>query len=63
VAAGKIHTDMEKGFIRMEVIRYQDLMELGSEAAVARAGRQRLEGREYEVQDGDIVVVRFNANK
>lgn len=63
VAAGKIHTDMEKGFIRMEVIRYQDLMELGSEAAVARAGRQRLEGREYEVQDGDIVVVRFNSNK
>jgi len=60
VAAGKIHTDMEKGFIRMEVIRYEDLVELESEAAVARAGRQRIEGREYEVQDGDIVVVRFN---
>lgn len=60
VAAGKIHTDMEKGFIRMEVIRYEDLMELGSEAAVAKAGRQRLEGRDYEVQDGDIVAVRFN---
>lgn len=59
-AAGKIHTDMEKGFIRMEVISYTDLMELGSETAVARAGKQRLEGREYEVQDGDIVVVRFN---
>jgi len=60
VAAGKIHTDMEKGFIRMEVIRYQDLVELESEAAVAKAGRQHIEGREYEVQDGDIVVVRFN---
>jgi len=60
VAAGKIHTDMEKGFIRMEVIRYEDLMELGSEAAIAKAGRQRLEGRDYEVQDGDIVAVRFS---
>ncbi|MFH1651548.1 MAG: redox-regulated ATPase YchF [Chloroflexota bacterium] len=59
VAAGKIHTDMEKGFIRMEVFHYEDLMELGSEAAIARAGRQRLEGRDYEVQDGDIVSVRF----
>ncbi|MFC1942515.1 redox-regulated ATPase YchF [Chloroflexota bacterium] len=62
VAAGKIHTDMEKGFIRMEVIRYEDLIELGSESAVLKAGRQRIEGREYEVQDGDIVVVRFNKN-
>ncbi len=60
VAAGKIHTDMEKGFIRMEVINYDDLIELGSEAGVARAGRQRIEGREYEVQNGDIVAVRFN---
>ena len=60
VAAGKIHTDMEKGFIRMEVISYADLMELGSEAAVAKAGRQRVESREYEVQDGDIVAVLFN---
>ena len=62
VAAGKIHTAMETGFIRMEVIRYEDLIELGSEAAVAKAGKQRLEGRTYEVQDGDIVAVRFNAN-
>jgi ribosome-binding ATPase YchF (GTP1/OBG family) len=53
---------METGFIRMEVIRYEDLIELGSEAAVAKAGKQRLEGRTYEVQDGDIVAVRFNAN-
>jgi len=60
VAAGKIHTDMERGFIRMEVIRYEDLMELGSEAAVAREGRQFLQGRDYAVKDGDIVAVRFN---
>jgi len=60
VAAGKIHTDMEKGFIRMEVIHYEDLIELESETAVAKAGRQYIEGREYEVQDGDIVAVRFN---
>jgi len=61
IAAGKIHSDMENGFIRMEVVRYADLMEFGSEAAVAKAGKQRLEGREYEVQDGDIVSVLFNA--
>lgn len=62
-AAGKIHSDMEAGFIRMEVIKYTDLVELGSEAAVARAGKQHLEGREYVVQDGDIVTVRFNAGR
>ncbi|MFH1383066.1 MAG: redox-regulated ATPase YchF [Chloroflexota bacterium] len=61
VAAGKIHSDMEKGFIRMEVSRYEDLIELGGEAALVRAGRQRLESRDYEVQDGDVVAVRFNA--
>jgi hypothetical protein len=60
-AAGKIHTDMENGFIRMEVMRYPDLVEMGSEAAVAKAGKKRLEGREYQVQDGDIVSVLFNA--
>jgi GTP-binding protein YchF len=60
VAAGKIHSDMEKGFIRMEVFRYADLMELGSEASIAKAGKRRLEGREYQVQDGDIVSVLFN---
>ncbi len=60
VAAGKIHTDMEKGFIRMEVISYEDLIALGSEAAVAKAGRKRVESREYQVQDGDIVTVLFN---
>lgn len=60
VAAGKIHTDMEKGFIRMDVTRCGDLLELGSEAAVAKAGKHRVEGREYEVQDGDIITVLFN---
>jgi GTP-binding protein YchF len=63
VAAGKIHTDMEKGFIRMEVIRYEDLIEFGSEAAISKAGRQHLEGRDYEVQDGDIVAVRFSRRR
>jgi len=60
VAAGKIHTDMENGFIRMDVMRCGDLLELGSEAAVAKAGKQRVEGRDYEIQDGDIVTVLFN---
>jgi len=60
VASGKIHTDMEKGFIRMDVMRCEDLLELGSEVAVTKAGKQRVEGRDYEVQDGDIVTVLFN---
>ncbi|MEN6369042.1 MAG: DUF933 domain-containing protein, partial [Thermotogota bacterium] len=59
-AAGKIHTDMERGFIRMEVIAYEDLIECGSEAAAAKAGKRRLEGRDYKIQDGDIVVIRFS---
>ncbi|MDR0362770.1 MAG: redox-regulated ATPase YchF [Planctomycetota bacterium] len=59
-AAGKIHSDMERGFIRMEVMTYGDLMELGSEAAVHKAGKLRVEGKDYVVKDGDIVVVRFN---
>ncbi len=59
IAAGKIHSDMERGFVRMEVIPYADLVALGSEDAVARAGKRRLEGREYEVGDGDIVIIRF----
>ncbi len=61
VAAGKIHSDMEKGFIRMEVIRYTDLIELGSETAVAQSGRKHVESREYEVRDADIVSVLFNS--
>lgn len=59
VAAGRIHTDMERGFVRMEVISTADLLAFGSEDAVARAGKRRIEGRDYEVQDGDIVVIRF----
>ncbi|MDR1535278.1 MAG: redox-regulated ATPase YchF [Planctomycetota bacterium] len=59
-AAGKIHSDMEKGFIRMEVMTADDLLRLGSEAAVAKSGKKRIEGKDYVVKDGDIVVVRFN---
>jgi len=59
-AAGRIHSDMETGFIRMEVIGFRDLMEDGTESAVARAGKQRVEGKLYEVQDGDIVFIRFS---
>ena len=60
VAAGKLHTDMEKGFIRIEVMNWGDLIELGSETAVIKAGKQRIEGKTYEVQEGDVVVVLFN---
>jgi len=63
VAAGKIHSDMEQGFIRMEVIAFEDLIAHGSEDAAARAGKRRLEGKEYEIQDGDIVVVRFSPSR
>lgn len=59
-AAGKIHSDMEQGFIRMEVMTYDDLIALGSEAAVTKAGKLRVEGKDYVVKDGDIVVIRFN---
>ena len=59
-ASGRIHSDFEKGFIRMEVIRYEELMRLGSEQAVKDAGLLHVEGKDYVVQDGDIVVVRFS---
>ena len=59
-AAGKIHSDIERGFIRAEVMRWQDLVELGSEARCREAGRLRLEGKEYVVQDGDVINFRFN---
>ena len=59
-AAGKIHTDFEKGFIRAEVFHFNDMDELGSEAAVKEAGRLRTEGKEYLVKDGDIMHFRFN---
>ncbi|MBU5298666.1 redox-regulated ATPase YchF [Clostridium sporogenes] len=59
-AAGKIHTDIEKGFIRAEVISYDKLIECGSEAHAKEKGFFRLEGKEYVMQDGDIVNFRFN---
>jgi hypothetical protein len=59
-AAGKIHSDLERGFIRAEVIPYDVFIEYGSEAAVKAAGKLRVEGQDYVVQDGDIVHVRFN---
>ena len=59
-AAGIIHTDFEKGFIRAEVIKYHDYVQLGSEAACRDAGKIAVEGKEYLVQDGDIMHFRFN---
>ncbi len=59
-AAGVIHTDFEKGFIRAEVIRYDDYLELGSESAVRDAGKLKVEGKEYLVADGDVMHFRFN---
>lgn len=59
-AAGVIHTDFEKGFIRAEVIKYEDYIALGSEVKVREAGKMHVEGKEYIVQDGDIMHFRFN---
>jgi GTP-binding protein YchF len=59
-AAGAIHTDLARGFIRAEVFAYDDLIALGSEASVKTAGKFRLEGKEYTVKDGDILHVRFS---
>jgi len=59
-AAGVIHTDLQKGFIRAEVVAYDDLMALGSMAAAKSHGKLRLEGKEYLVKDGDILNIRFN---
>lgn len=59
-AAGKIHTDLEKGFIRAEVMRCEDLLQYKKETIVKEKGKFRLEGKEYIVQDGDIMHVRFN---
>lgn len=59
-AAAVIHSDFEKGFIRAEVMTYEDLIRLGSQAAVKEKGLYRLEGKEYIVQDGDVVYFRFN---
>jgi len=59
-AAGKIHTDIERGFIRAETIAYKDLLEAGSEKAAKERGFYRLEGKEYIVSDGDVILFRFN---
>jgi len=59
-AAATIHSDIARGFIRAEIIRWNDLVEAGSHAEAARRGLQRLEGKAYEVQDGDVLNVRFN---
>ncbi|RPI15841.1 MAG: redox-regulated ATPase YchF [Ignavibacteriae bacterium] len=59
-AAGEIHTDFEKGYIRAEVMSYEDLITYGSEHAVREKGLMRVEGKEYEVRDGDVMYFRFN---
>ena len=59
-AAGAIHTDFEKGFIRAEVIAYADFIQYGGEQEAKEAGKLRLEGKGYIVQDGDVIHFRFN---
>ena len=59
-AAGKIHTDFEKGFIRAEIVSFDDLMSCGSMAAAKEKGLVRLEGKDYVMQDGDVTLFRFN---
>ncbi len=59
-AAGVIHTDFERGFIRAETIAYKDFAEYGSEKAAKEAGKMRQEGKEYVVADGDVMLFRFN---
>ncbi len=59
-AAGKVHSDIKRGFIRAETMAYTDLKQLGDEKAVRAAGKMRLEGKQYIVQDGDIINFRFN---
>ncbi len=59
-AAGKVHSDMERGFIRAEVVGFDDLIAGGSVAEARRRGLLRLEGKNYPVQDGDVVTILFN---
>ena len=59
-AAGVIHTDFERGFIRAQVIAYEDFIALGGEAKAKEAGKMRVEGKEYVVQDGDVMHFLFN---
>ena len=60
VCAGIIHSDFERGFIRAEVMSYDDLVEYGTELKVKEAGKLRIEGKDYVMQDGDICYFRFN---
>ena len=55
-----IHSDFERGFIRAETLKFEDLIKLGSEAAARELGKMRSEGKDYIVQDGDIMLFRFN---
>ena len=59
-AAGVIHTDFEKGFIRAEVVAYEDFIQNNGEIGAKDAGKWRLEGKDYLVQDGDVIYFRFN---
>ena len=59
-AAGKIHTDFEKGFIKAEIVSYDDLVEAGSFLKAKEKGKVRIEGKDYVIQDGDVVLFRFN---
>ncbi|MBV8979853.1 MAG: redox-regulated ATPase YchF, partial [Acidimicrobiia bacterium] len=59
-AAGVIHSDLQRGFIRAEVIRYEDLVDVGSWQKAKETGKLRVEGKDYEVQDGDVLEIRFN---
>jgi ribosome-binding ATPase YchF (GTP1/OBG family) len=59
-AAGKIHTDFERGFIRAEVVPYETFLRHGSGSAARAAGEMRIEGKDYVVQDGDVIYIRFN---
>ena len=62
-AAGVIHTDFERGFIAANICKYDDLVRLGSEKAVKEAGLMRTEGKDYVMQDGDVVEFKFNVSK
>ena len=59
-AAGVIHTDFERGFIKAEVIKFEDWVKYGSEQAAKEAGKMNMEGKEYIVQDGDVMHFKFN---
>jgi ribosome-binding ATPase YchF (GTP1/OBG family) len=59
-AAGAIHSDLQRGFIRAEVIRWDELLEIGSWSKARELGKLRIEGKDYEVQDGDVLEIRFN---